>query len=118
MADIAEAPVEEATPTVEATPAPVSEAPAVPVAAKKRPRKLVLAAIIVGAVIVAGGLFGGGIAVGLAIPTGGPGQGQFGPGGQGGNFPGGDRPDMPNGNQGGQQGNNGSDDSDSGTSEG
>ena len=81
------------------------------VAAKKRPRKLVLAPIIVGTVIVAGALFGGGVAVGLAIPTGGPGQGQFGPGGNR-DFPGGgQRPDMPNGNQGGQQ--QGGNDSDS-----
>jgi len=100
------------TDVIDTEPAVVADQPTpAAVVANKRPRKLVLAAIIVGAVIVAGALFGGGVAVGLAIPTGGPGQGQFGPGGNR-DFPGGgQRPDMPNGGQGGEQ--QGSDDSDS-----
>ena len=84
--------------------APVTpEAEPVAAAPQRRGRKLAL--IITGAVVAAGLLFGGGVAVGLAIPTGGPGFSQN--GGPGGGFPGGgqdgERPQMPgNGQQGGQ----------------
>ena len=107
----------EAGPAVEPTPAPTVVTQDVPT---KSPSKLVLAAIIAGTVIVAGALFGGGVAVGHAIPTGAPGHGQFGPADH--SFPGGDqRPDRPNGNQGGQRpggNNNGPDGPNPGTPNG
>ena len=74
----------------------------------RRGRKLAL--IITGAVVAAALLFGGGVAVGLAIPTGGPGFSQQGgpggfPGGRDGSGQTGDRPQMPgNGQQGGTNG--------------
>ena len=98
--------------------APVTpEAEPVAAAPQRRGRKLAL--IITGAVVAAGLLFGGGVAVGLAIPTGGPGFSQN--GGPGGGFPGGgqdgERPQMPgNGQQGGQT-DNGSGSSDSSTTD-
>jgi hypothetical protein len=70
-------------------------APVVATAAPKRGKKIAL--IAVGAVVAAGLLFGGGVAVGLAIPTGGPGFSQNG-GPGGGTPPGmqdGERPTMP-----------------------
>ena len=71
-------------------------APVVP----KRGRKIALVAT--GAVVAAALLFGGGVAVGIAIPTGGPGfSQQGGPGG----FPGGEQGGQQSGPQrGGQQG--------------
>ena len=112
MADVIEA-----EPVVESTPAPTVVAQDV---SAKTPGKLVLAAIIGGTVIVAGALFGGGLAVGLAIPNGAPGHGQFGPGDH--SFLGGDqRPDRPNGTQGGQRpggNNNGPDGPNPGTPNG
>ncbi len=73
--------------TVVATPAPVL--------VEKRRSGLVTAGIIVGAVVVAGALFGGGVLVGTHIPT--QSQSQFGPG-QGG--PRGGFQSGPNGNGG------------------
>jgi len=77
------------------TPAPVV-APVAP----KRGRKIALVAT--GAVVAAALLFGGGVAVGIAIPTGGPGfSQQGGPGG----FPGGEQGGpQGGGQQGGTQG--------------
>lgn len=63
-------------------------APAVveqPVAVEQRRSGLAIAAIAVGALVVAGALFGGGVLVGTHLPQG-QGQAQFGPGGRGG-FP-------------------------------
>ena len=109
--------VVEAEPAVESTPESTVVARDVPA---KTPGKLVLAAVIGGTVIVAGALFGGGLAVGLAVPNGAPGHGQFGHGGHG--LPGGDqRPPLPNDNQGGQQrggNNNGPDGPNPGTPNG
>lgn len=106
---------------------PSEETPAVDVAVvedttapvtARRGRKAAI--IITGAVVAVALIFGGGVAVGLAIPTGGPGfSQQGGPGG----FPGqdgmnrdGNRPQMPgNGHDGGQ---NDEDSSDSSTDDG
>jgi len=85
----------EATPGVETEAAPAVEAAPVATAAPvvtAAPRKKKLALIISGAVVAALLLFGGGVAVGTIIPTGGPGMSQGGPGG---GFPGGDQGDRP-----------------------
>ena len=64
----------------------------------KRPRRgLRLAAIIAGAVVLAGLFFGGGLLLGMNLPGGGPGQGM-----EQGRFPGGGTP--PEGGFGGQGG--------------
>ena len=95
--------------TVVGTAAPVAETPAapapvsVPVLVEKRRSGLVTAGIIVGAVGVAGALFGGGVLVGTHIPSGQSQQSQFGPGG----FPGGPGGDRPEGGFGGPNGGGG-----------
>ena len=88
-----------ATKTTEATDAPaavIDAPPAAPVETPTRSRRgLKLAAVIAGAVVAAGLLFGGGVLLGVNLPDGRPGfsQGDF-PGGQPpqGGFPGGQPP--------------------------
>ncbi|MEP6479336.1 MAG: hypothetical protein ABJB03_08095 [Rhodoglobus sp.] len=109
----ADAPVEVAPPAPVAAPtAPTYAAPPVYAAPAPRNSGLVTAAIAVGSVVVAAGLFGGGVALGVNLPHGGTAQsqhGQFGfpPGGDQNGFPsgpngfGGPGPVMPG--QGGQR---------------
>lgn len=85
------------TPVVDGEDARVTAAPSEvdtsPAARRRSP--LAVTALIVGGVICAGALFGGGVVVGTLIPSQTP-QGQFGPGAQIPNFDG-ERPPMPDG---------------------